>query len=148
MNARAILLVEDRPINVALTRRAFTKSGCTHPLVVARDGLQALELLGLGTDEVPALPALVLLDLNLPMVDGLEVLERVRSNPRTRRLPVVILSSSLDEHDVSAAYRLGANSYLQKPIGFEDFITTVDRLWRYWLELNQSPPDSSLRTKR
>ena len=128
-----ILLVEDNAYDEALTLRAFRKSGLESYVVVARDGLEALERLFGG---VP-LPCLVLLDLQLPRIDGFEVLRRLRARPATRLVPVVILSSSLEREDLATSYALGANSYIRKPVDFAEFIVTAEQLGQYWLGLNQ-----------
>jgi two-component system response regulator len=144
VNEREILLVEDNPSDVALTRRAFTKSAIKNPLVVAEDGQQALDyLMGGGAQaggNAGDLPVLILLDLKLPRIDGLEVLRRIRAAPRTRRIPVVILTSSLEEHDIAAGYDLGVNSYIRKPVDFKQFADVIEQLGRYWLVINQPPP--------
>lgn len=139
-----ILLVEDNPDDVELTRRAFRKSNFSNEIVVARDGIEALEYLFAagsrdGRDAAP-LPLLVLLDLKLPRMDGLQVLERLRGNPKTKLLPVVILTSSTEPHDLVGGYSLGANSYIRKPVDFGEFVETVRQLGRYWLMLNEPPP--------
>ena len=140
MSNRRILLVEDNPDDVDLTLRAFKKNNIANEIVVARDGAEALELLhGPGAAEAN-LPAVVLLDLKLPKVDGLEVLRRIRGDERTALLPVVILTSSLEERDLVKGYSLGANSYVRKPVDFADFLEAVKQLGLYWLVLNQSPP--------
>lgn len=142
-----ILLVEDNPDDVDLTLRAFAKSNIAKEVVVARDGVEALDYLfatgpHAGRASAP-LPQLVLLDLKLPRIDGLEVLERVRANPRTRLLPVVILTSSTEERDLEKGYTLGANSYIRKPVDFQEFVEAVRHLGLYWLLLNQAPPEST-----
>jgi len=129
-----ILLVEDNPDDETLTRRALAKNNIQNEVRVARDGAEALELLQTVT------PELVLLDLKLPKVDGLEVLRRIRADERTRLLPVVILTSSKEERDLVAGYGLGANSYIRKPVDFAQFVEAVRQLGLYWLVLNQSPP--------
>src|SRR3954470_8520680 len=140
MNSGVILLVEDNPDDVRLTRRAFQKNHIVTPVVVARDGVEALDyLFGPGAD-ARDLPAVTLLDLKLPRVDGLEVLRRVRAEPRTRLLRVVVLTSSREEPDVLKGYALGANSYIRKPVDFEAFVTAVGQLGLYWLLLNERPP--------
>ncbi len=131
-----ILLVEDDPSDVDLTRRAFARNRVANPLLIARDGEEALEHL-LGATAGSVAPALVLMDLKLPRIDGLEVLRRLRLEPRTRRVPVVILSSSLEPRDLAASYDHGANGYVRKPVEFEAFSEAVRRLADYWLELNQ-----------
>jgi two-component system response regulator len=144
MNAKLILLVEDDPSDVELTKRALRKSRISNDLAVAQDGQEALDyLLGpdpaSGTYDTP-LPALVLLDLKLPRVDGLDVLRRIRAETRTRRLPVVVLTSSREEQDVAASYDLGVNSYIRKPVDFAQFAEAVEHLGLYWLVLNEPPP--------
>ena len=139
-----ILLVEDNPDDVELTLRAFRKSNVANEVVVVRDGVEALEYLfatGRYADrDSNALPQVVLLDLNLPRISGLEVLERVRAHAKTKLLPVVILTSSIEERDLVNGYSLGANSYVQKPVDFEQFTDSVRQLGLYWLLLNQRAP--------
>ena len=142
---RPILLVEDNADDEELTLRALARSHVGNRVVVARDGAEALAFL-LGTPEAPvlgALPALVLLDLKLPKIDGLEVLQRLRAAPRTRRLPVVILTSSGEERDLIEAYDRGANSYVRKPVDFVQFVEAVKQLGLFWLVVNQPPPESN-----
>jgi two-component system, response regulator len=137
-----ILLVEDNPDDVALTLRALKTHNITNDVVVARDGVEALDYL-FGTKGEPApaeLPAVVLLDLNLPRVNGLEVLERIRAEERSRMLPVVILTSSDEERDVVKGYSLGANSYVRKPVDFVQFTEAARQLGLYWLLINRAPP--------
>lgn len=138
---KRILLVEDNPKDEALTRRALQKHNFQATVVVARDGAEALDYL-LGSDGTPAgaLPQLVLLDLKLPKIDGLEVLRRIRANENTRLLPVVILTSSAEEQDILEGYRLGTNSYVRKPVDFVAFTEAVRQLGLYWLLLNTMPP--------
>ena len=139
-----ILLVEDNPSDVALTQRALQRANVAARLVVVEDGQEALDyLFGAGAHagrNVSLLPALVLLDLKMPKVDGLEVLRRIRANKQTRRLPVIILTSSKEEQDVAAAYDLGVNSYIRKQVDFEQFDAAVKLLGAYWLGLNEPPP--------
>ncbi len=145
MPDKIILLVEDNADDVKLALRALKMHRVTNPVVVARDGVEALEyLLGPGSaiPEKP-LPALVLLDLKLPRIDGLETLQRIRAEERTRWLPVVVLTTSSEESDMLASYRLGANSYLRKPVDYEQFTQVVGRLAAYWLHLNVIPIESA-----
>jgi two-component system, response regulator len=138
---RTILLVEDNPDDVELTLRAFRKNNIANDIVVARDGAEALGLLmGAGPGEAPPLPAVVLLDLKLPRVDGLDVLRGIRGSERTRLLPVVVLTSSNEERDLVNSYSLGANSYVRKPVDFMEFMEAVKQLGLYWLVLNATPP--------
>ncbi|MHB8519852.1 MAG: response regulator [Limisphaerales bacterium] len=144
MNNKIILLVEDNADDVELTRRAFRKNKLLNELVIASDGAAALDYL-FGTGEhagrdLSRAPALVLLDLNLPKLDGLEVLRRLRADPRTRLLPVVVLTTSREESDLIQSYALGANSYIVKPVDFDKFIDAVGKLGLYWLLLNEPPP--------
>lgn len=144
MSAKSILLVEDNPDDVALTLRAFRKNNLKNVVEVAQDGAEALDYLfctgaHAGRD-VRDLPQVVLLDLKLPKIDGLEVLRRIRADPRTRLLPVVILTSSNEEGDVIEGYRLSANSYVRKPVNFDDFVEATRQLGLYWLLLNEPPP--------
>jgi CheY-like chemotaxis protein len=138
MNTRAILLVEDNPSDIKLTQRAFAKSKLANQLIVAEDGQAALDYL-LG-DQTRELPAVVLLDLKLPRLDGLEVLKRIRADPRTHFLPVVIVTTSREEQDLVESYSLGANSYVRKPVSFAEFSAAVSQLGVYWLALNEVPP--------
>ena len=139
-----ILLVEDNPDDEALTRRALQKSHVKNEIVVAHDGPEALEMLfGKPGALAPELPQVVLLDLKLPRINGLEVLRRIREHQRTRLLPVVILTSSVAEQDLIRSYGLGANSYVRKPADFSQFTEAVRQLGLYWLLLNQSPPEES-----
>ncbi len=142
MAQRAILLVEDSPDDVALTRRALAKNNITNEVVVAKDGAEALDVVfGTGAHAGKAIvPELVLIDLKLPKVDGLEVLRRIRADKRTKLLPVVILTSSKEEKDLISGYGLGANSYVRKPVDFEQCVEAVRQLGLYWLILNEPPP--------
>ncbi len=144
MNNGAILLVEDNPDDVALTLRAFKKNHILNEIIVARDGVEALDYL-FGTcafagRDTSILPAIVLLDLKLPRLDGLEVLRRMRADPRTRLLRVIVLTSSKEEQDIAQSYQLGANSYIRKPVDFDSFMSAVGQLGLYWLLLNEAPP--------
>lgn len=134
----ALLLVEDNPDDVELTLRAFRRAKLDQSVFVARDGAEALEFL-FGVEAASPLPKAVLLDLKLPKVDGLEVLARIRQGERTRRLPVVVITSSREESDIRRAYALGANSYVVKPVEFERFVAAVVDVGLYWLQLNQAP---------
>jgi len=145
MERKIILLVEDNPDDEMLTLRALKKSNILNEVVVARDGAEALDrLFGRGAyadRDAHRLPAVVLLDLKLPKVDGLEVLKQLRANEQTCLLPVVILTSSKEEQDLVTSYRRGANSYIRKPVDFNRFIEAVRQLGLYWLVLNEAPPD-------
>lgn len=142
--SKVILLVEDNPDDVALTMRAFKRSHLMNPVVVARDGVEALDFLfaqGVHAGRAGApLPTLAILDLKLPRLDGLGVLKALRADPRTSLLPTVILTSSKEEQDVVSGYKLGANSYVRKPVDFSEFVEAVKVLGIYWLALNQMPP--------
>jgi CheY-like chemotaxis protein len=143
MNNGAILLVEDNPDDELLAVRALRQAHIANEIIVAQDGVRALDyLFGTGEyeDKQPHLPAVVLLDLKLPKVDGLEVLRRLRANGRTRLLPVVILTSSNEERDIVESYSLGANSYVRKPVDFDQFVEAVRQLGLYWLVINEAPP--------
>ncbi len=142
--SKVILLVEDNPDDVALTMRAFKRSHLMNPLVVARDGVEALDFVfarGAYAHRADApLPTLAILDLKLPRLDGLGVLKALRADPRTALLPTVILTSSKEEQDIVAGYKFGANSYVRKPVDFAEFVEAVKVLGIYWLALNQMPP--------
>lgn len=145
MTEQTILLVEDNPDDELLMMRALAKNDVTAGVVVAHDGVEALDYLfssgayaGRGAE---GMPRLILLDLQLPRLNGLEVLKRLRSDERTRLLPVVILTSSNERQDMLRGYGLGANSYVRKPVDFKEFIGTVEQLKRYWLNLNEAPPE-------
>jgi two-component system, response regulator len=133
-----ILLVEDNPADVKLTLRAFKKSNILNEVKVAEDGVAAVEMLFSKPDA--SLPQIILLDLKLPKMDGLEVLKRIRSEPRTKLLPVIILTSSREEADLIGGYSLGANSYIRKPVDFDQFVEAVKQLGLYWLVLNEEAP--------
>ena len=144
MKSKTILLVEDNPSDIELTRRAFEKSRIANELVIAEDGQEALNYLfdvdPLTGSSMNELPALVLLDLKLPKVDGLQVLHRIRTDDHTSRLPVVILTTSNEEQDVAQSYDLGANSYIRKPVDFKQFSESVQHLGLYWLVMNEPAP--------
>ncbi|MBZ0112720.1 MAG: response regulator [Thermoanaerobaculia bacterium] len=144
MGKKTILLVEDNPDDELLTLRALKKSKIHNEVVVVRDGAEALDYLfatGSFSDRDPTqLPQVILLDLNLPKVGGLEVLERLRAHPPTSLLPVVILTSSLEEIDLLRGYQLGANSYVRKPVDFDQFVNAARHLGLFWLVLNEPPP--------
>lgn len=137
---REILLIEDNPDDEALTLRAFGKLGIKNPVVVARDGVEAIDHLfgaaGEPQHESTQLPAIVLLDLKLPRIDGLEVLRRIRAGEHTALLPVVVLTTSHEPRDIQQAYQLGANSYIRKPVDFEEFVDAIGSIAKYWLTLN------------
>jgi two-component system response regulator len=138
-----ILLVEDNPDDEALTLRAFKKNSIANEVCVVRDGAEALDYLfcsgAYANRDAALVPELILLDLKLPKVDGLEVLRRIRGDERTRLQPVVVLTTSNEERDIISSYRLGANSYIRKPVDFDQFIEAVRQLGLYWLLLNQPP---------
>ncbi len=140
---RPLLLVEDNPDDEALTLRALEKNAIPNPVVVARDGVEALDyLFGRGVHvgrDLNIMPAMILLDLNLPRLDGLEVLRHIRGNHRTRLLPVVVLTTSREERDIERAYSFGANSYIRKQVDFERLLATIGQLGLYWLTFNEPP---------
>jgi len=144
MNDKIILLVEDNPDDEELTLHTFRACNMLNPFVVARDGVEALDYLfgtGAHAGRNPSdTPAIVMLDLKLPGLSGLQVLERIRADPRTELIPVVILTSSSEEEDMIASYKRGANSYVRKPVEFDRFSAAVRQLGLYWLLLNESPP--------
>jgi len=141
-----ILLVEDNPDDEALTLRAMHKNRLTNPVVVVRDGVEALDYLFCTGEyagrDANDLPSVILLDLKLPKLDGLEVLKRLRANERTRLIPVVVLTTSNEEKDIISSYSLGANSYVRKPVDFEQFTDAVGKLGMYWLLINEPPSRS------
>jgi two-component system response regulator len=143
MKAKTILLVEDNPDDVALTLRALKKSKVMNEVVVAQDGVEALEYLN-GTGkfadrDAKLVPQLILLDLKMPRMDGLDVLQILRNDDRTRLLPVVVLTTSSEDRDRVESYKLGANSYIRKPVDFNQFANAVQQLGLYWLVLNEAP---------
>jgi len=147
VDEKIILLVEDNPDDVTLTERALKKSHILNTLVVAKDGVEALNyLFGMGNfagRDLSCMPEVVLLDLKLPKIGGLEVLKKIREDSRTKLLPVVILTSSKEETDLINGYSLGANSYIRKPVNFNQFVDAVRQLGLYWLVLNETPPYDS-----
>jgi len=144
MEEKIILLVEDNPDDVELTIRAFKRNNILNKVIVAKDGVEALDyLFGTGRyvgRDVKELPVVILLDLKLPKIDGLEVLKRIRGDERTKLIPVVILTSSREENDVVNGYKLGANSYVRKPVEFNEFVEAMKHLGLYWLLWNEPPP--------
>jgi two-component system response regulator len=143
---KVILLVEDNPDDVVLTKMALEKSRVANKVVVAQDGVEALDYLfsqgKYAGQAAVQLPEVVLLDLKLPRVDGLEVLRQIRANPTTNLLPVVVLTSSSEERDVINSYKLGCNSFIIKPVDFNQFVSAIQQLEMYWLVLNRNPYDS------
>jgi two-component system response regulator len=143
MKTKIILLVEDNPDDVQLTLRALRKSNIMNNVVVAKDGIEALDyLFGTGAyagRDPQLLPQVMLLDLKMPKLDGLEVLQRVRADERTKLLPVVVLTTSNEDRDRVESYKLGANSYIRKPVDFTQFLAAVQQLGLYWLVLNEAP---------
>jgi two-component system response regulator len=143
LNEAPILLVEDNPDDVVLTVRAFAKNAIGNRIVVASDGEEALRYLQPPDGSPPLRPAIILLDVKLPKLDGLEVLRQIRTDERTRQLPVIMLTTSKEDRDVAESYRLGANSYIRKPVVFGEFLSAAQLLGNYWLGLNQPSPDPS-----
>jgi two-component system response regulator len=143
IGSETILLVEDNPDDIELTMRAFRKNNIANNVVVAHDGVEALDyLFGRGAyagRDIADKPRIILLDLKMPRMDGLHVLEKIRSDERTALLPVVILTSSKEDQDLLASYRHGANSYVRKPINFNEFLQAVHQIGLYWLLINESP---------
>jgi two-component system response regulator len=144
--SKAILLVEDNDDDVQLTRRALQRNNIANELIVLGDGAAALSYLQAAADPARgiSLPTLILLDLKLPKLDGLELLQRLRADPRLRRQPVVILTSSTEEQDIAKSYDSGANSYIRKPVDFEQFSAAIKQLGLYWLVLNEPPPPAEM----
>jgi two-component system response regulator len=144
MAGKPLLLVEDNPDDEALTLRAFKKNNISNEVVVARDGAEALDyLFGAGKyagRDTTVQPQVILLDLKLPKLDGIEVLRRIRADKRTQTVPVVILTSSKEEQDLMNGYKLGCNSYVRKPVNFDEFLEAARQLGLYWLLLNEAPP--------
>ena len=143
INDETILLVEDNPDDIELTMRAFRKNKIANDVVITRDGAEALDYLfcqgNFAGRDAEDTPKLILLDLKLPKLDGLQVLERLRADERTRLTPVVILTSSKEEHDLVSSYKNGANSYVRKPVDFNKFVEAVRQIGLYWLLINESP---------
>ncbi len=142
MNDGLIMLVEDNPDDEKLTLRALNKNNIVNPIFVARDGQEAVDYL---FDPARPLPAVVLLDLKLPKIGGLEILKRARANDRTKLMPIVVLTSSKEDTDLISSYNLGCNSYIRKPVDFDKFVEAVGRLGLYWLVLNEAPPQNGNR---
>ena len=144
MKEKIILLVEDNPDDITLTLRALKKNSIFNEVVVAKDGVEALDyLFGTGIyagRDTSVMPVVTLLDLKLPKIDGFEVLKRVRSNERTKLIPIVILTSSKEDDDIINGYSLGANSYIRKPVDFEQFTEAIRELGLYWILINEPPP--------
>lgn len=142
-----LLLVEDNADDEELTLMAFEQGGITNPVVVARDGVEALDYLfsrGIYRERPPdKLPALILLDLQLPKINGLEVLQKIKSSPKTQMIPVVILTTSTEQQDLVESYNLGCNSYIQKPVDYDEFLNVIQQLGMYWLVINSPPPLSA-----
>ncbi len=147
LKQKIILLVEDNPDDEALTLRAFKKNNILNEVVVTRDGQQAIDYFFGADSAANPVPAVVLLDLKLPRIDGLEVLRRIRADQRTSILPIVILTSSKEEQDIVNGYRLGANSYIRKPVDFNNFIEAIRQLGLYWLVLNETAPTQRKQAK-
>ncbi len=150
MGNKFILLAEDNPDDVELTIRGFKKNNIENEIVVAKDGVEALDFL-FGTGEhagrdTSVMPVVVLLDLKMPKLDGLEVLKRMRSDERTKRIPVVVLTTSDEEKDRAKSYALGANSYVRKPVDYSEFSEAVKQLGLYWILLNEPPPSEIRKT--
>lgn len=143
MNAVEILLVEDNPHDLELARRALKRACISNKIEVARDGVEALDYIfceGPHTNrKIEDTPKVILLDLKLPKIDGLEVIKRIKGDPRTKAIPIVVLTSSKEQRDVVESYQLGVNSYIVKPVNFEQFAAAVQELGMYWLLLNQPP---------
>lgn len=141
---RPVLLVEDSPNDVELTLEALETSRLANPVVVARDGVEALDMLfrrgNSPSDETPQLPAVVLLDIKLPRIDGLEVLQEIRREPRTRNVPVVMLTSSREEQDLIRSYGLGVNAFVVKPVSHREFFDAIRDIGAFWAVLNEPPP--------
>ena len=140
LNPVNILLVEDNPNDVEITRRALDRGQVKNSLTVARDGQEALDILFSCRDGEATRPGLILLDLNLPKVDGREVLEKVKADPDLRRIPVIVLTTSTREEDIVRTYELGVNTFITKPVRFEDFMKVVATIEQYWIVISTLPP--------
>lgn len=147
MNSKVILLVDDNPGDVELTKLALRREHITNEVIVAEDGQEALDyMFGTGAYEgrdISEMPAIILLDLNLPVIDGIEVLRSLRAAEKTRRQLIIILSSSKEERDLTTCYDLGANSYIRKPVDFIQFVSAIKYLGLYWLDINEAPPETN-----
>lgn len=147
MNSKIILLVDDNPGDVELTKLALKREHITNEVVVAEDGQEALDyMFGTGAYEgrdISEMPSMILLDLNLPVIDGIEVLRSLRADERTRRQLIIVLSSSKEEKDLISCYDLGVNSYIRKPVDFIQFVSAIKYLGLYWLDINESPPEAT-----
>ena len=145
MNSKVILLVDDNPDDVELTKLALKREHITNEVIVAQDGQEALDyMFGTGAyqgRDISKMPAMILLDLNLPVIDGIEVLRSLRAAEKTRRQLIIVLSSSKEEKDLSSCYDLGVNSYIRKPVDFIQFVSAIKYLGLYWLDINESPPE-------
>lgn len=140
MNTGRVLLVEDNEDDIALLQRAFKKRGMFNEITIAKNGVQALETI-FGTPEKPALiPSLIILDLKLPKLNGLDVLKAIRTNEYTRGIPIIILTTSTEQEDIVESYSLGANSYIRKPVEFDKFLDAVGQLGVYWMTINETNP--------
>lgn len=148
MDNKTILLVEDNPDDIDLLLLIFKKNNIKNEVKIVNDGAEALDFLfgksNYAGRDLNHMPTIILLDLKLPKIDGLEVLRKLRENELTKLLPVIILTSSKEEYDLTMGYNLGANSYIRKPVDFNQFSNTISILGRYWLSLNQSPPNSRI----
>jgi two-component system, response regulator len=143
MQTDAILLVDDNPDDVTLTLRAFKKNNVKNKIIVANDGIAALDLLLPPDDATPLCPSIVLLDLNMPRMNGLEVLRRLRSDTSTKLLPVIVLTTSNEDRDIAESYQFGANSFVRKPVTFEELLQAARILGQYWLTVNEQVPRRS-----
>jgi CheY-like chemotaxis protein len=151
LNSKTILLIEDDPSSAALTKRALERARISNSLVVAEDGLDALDYLyGTGAyagRDITDQPVVTLMDLKLPKIPGIELLRKIREDPRSKRIPVVVLTSSNEEQDIAASYDLGINSYIRKPVDFSQFANVVEQIGLYWLLLNEPPPPKNERSR-